>query len=327
MKKEMRNKILIVTSKDDGHADHVIARINATGAGKQVVRLNTEDFVTNCRGVFDGEQFRLTLADSGRRLASDQIKSVWFRRPQDFILPSEADQGVQAFIVKQATAFLRGLYFCCHDEALWVNPLPALHRSRFKLQQLQLARRVGLRVPRTLVTNEARAAEEFCAALPKVCTKSLDEPNFRLDGHLYPMLTRVLEGRGEIIAHRASIERCPVLLQEYIEKRFDLRVIVLGKRLFAFAIYSQAHPLARTDTRGAAPQLLAHCPHELPAEVARRILNFVRRQGLVYSALDFAVSAAGEYFFLENNPNGQWLWLETQTGVDLTSELISLLAE
>jgi glutathione synthase/RimK-type ligase-like ATP-grasp enzyme len=217
------------------------------------------------------------------------------------------------------------VYFCCHDEALWVNPLPALHRSRLKLQQLQLARRVGLKVPKTIVTNDAEAAVAFCREVKRACTKSLDEPNFKLDGHLYPMLTRVVDGADEVAARRASIERCPVLFQEYIEKRLDLRVIVMGEMIFPFEIHSQEHPLSLHDSRGVAPHFLEHRLHKLPVEVSRKILAFVRRQGLVFSALDFVLSAESEYCFLENNPNGQWLWLEMETGFDLSEKLIGLL--
>jgi hypothetical protein len=36
---------------------------------------------------------------------------------------------------------------------------------------------------------------------------------------------------------------------------------------------------------------------------------------------------SGDYVFLENNSNGQWLWLEFQTGVSLTEAMIKLLFE
>ncbi len=35
---------------------------------------------------------------------------------------------------------------------------------------------------------------------------------------------------------------------------------------------------------------------------------------LRYGALDFAVDGADRWWFLEVNPNGQWLWIEQATG-------------
>jgi glutathione synthase/RimK-type ligase-like ATP-grasp enzyme len=320
-----KRKSLIVTSKDDSHADHVIAKINDVGNGELVIRLNTEDFINNCKVSFDGKDFRLLIKDSQRELHSPEIRSVWYRRPVDIDLTEERDEYVRAFIQKQASAFLRGLYFTCHDEVKWISPLPALHRSRLKMQQLQLAHRVGLNIPRTLITNEPAEVLRFFESNSKVCTKSLDEPNFILDGHIYPLLTRVIENPEEVYSHQASIARCPVLFQEFIEKQFDIRVIIFGEKIFAFEIHSQAHPLSVNDSRGVAPHLLKHCRHDLPAKIRSQILSFVKQQGLAFSAMDLVYSKDNQYIFLENNPNGQWLWLEIETGVNLSTHLIEML--
>lgn len=320
-----RRKLLIVTSKDDSHADHVITKLNDSGQAELVVRLNTEDFVDNCEMCFDGQEFTLLLKDSARKLCSTELKSVWYRRPVEFLLPTETDAYVRAFITKQSTAFLRGLYFTCHDGVTWVNPLPALHRSRIKMQQLQLAQRLRMSIPATLITNDPAKILSFYEKHAKICTKSLDEPNFTLDGHLYPVLTRVIESKDELTDNYESLQRCPVFMQEYIEKAFDLRVIIFGRKVFAFEIHSQTHPLSQQDTRGVAPHLLTHVQHTLPPTLQAQIIDFVEQQGLVFSAMDLVVSQSGAYYFLENNPNGQWLWLEFVTGCDLTSHLIDVL--
>ena len=43
--------------------------------------------------------------------------------------------------------------------------------------------------------------------------------------------------------------------------------------------------------------------------------------------MDFIVTPSGDYVFLENNPFGQYLWLELETGVPLTDAIIDLLLE
>jgi len=40
--------------------------------------------------------------------------------------------------------------------------------------------------------------------------------------------------------------------------------------------------------------------------------------GLRYGAFDFIVDKSGDYFFLECNPSGQWLWLEKVTDVNIS---------
>jgi hypothetical protein len=46
---------------------------------------------------------------------------------------------------------------------------------------------------------------------------------------------------------------------------------------------------------------------------------------LTFGALDFAVDAAGSWWFYEINPNGQWLWIERQTGLPIAASLAELL--
>ncbi len=49
--------------------------------------------------------------------------------------------------------------------------------------------------------------------------------------------------------------------------------------------------------------------------------------GRCFGAFDFIHSKKGKYFFLELNPNGQWLWLQEQSGHDLTKEIADNLLE
>jgi glutathione synthase/RimK-type ligase-like ATP-grasp enzyme len=319
-----RDKILVITSKDDSHADYVISKLNSAQLDDRVVRLNTEDFLFNCEVFFDGSQFELYIRDSKRRLRSSEVCSVWYRRPKEITTPGDSDPGVNAFISGQATSCLRGLYFCLHDSALWINPLPALHRSRLKLQQLQLAESLGLRIPRTLVTNLPSRALEFAAKVGSVCVKSLDEPSCIVEGRLYPFFTSLVS-LDDLRANADAIRTCPVLFQEYIDKEIDVRVIVMGEELFAFEIHSQDCDLSKIDFRGVAPDRIHHAQHSLPWPLRESLLRFTRQQGLVFSAMDLVRTRAGEYFFLENNPNGQWLWLELLTSVRLSDALLRLL--
>ncbi|MEH1778062.1 MAG: hypothetical protein V7L26_02720 [Nostoc sp.] len=75
-----------------------------------------------------------------------EVLSVWFRRPKEIEI-SHVNDKIAAFIKAQSTALLRGLYFGTHDSSRWVNPLPNMHRSRDKFQQIQLARKLDMRIP------------------------------------------------------------------------------------------------------------------------------------------------------------------------------------
>jgi len=314
-------KILVITSIDDAHADYIINALNIRGLAENVIRLNTEHFIENCVISFSETGFKLLIKDSDRLIKSNEITSVWYRRPKDFAFQT-IDPKVTQFIHKQSTAILRGIYFATHDTSKWVNPLPCLHKARIKLQQLTTAKSIGFDIPKTIATNDPKAALEFISNIPSISTKSLDEPNFQTDRYIYPLFNRLVT--HEFIEENIeSIKYCPTLFQEYINKDADIRVVVIGSKIFAFKIYSQENPLTVEDFRAVSPSQLRHEMIRLPSKVERNIHKYMSNQGLIYSALDFALSKDGRFYFLENNPNGQWLWLELQTGIKISTSLIS----
>jgi glutathione synthase/RimK-type ligase-like ATP-grasp enzyme len=103
---------------------------------------------------------------------------------------------------------------------------------------------------------------------------------------------------------------CPIILQEEIGKKYDIRVTVVGNRVFSSAIDSQADPAARVDWRRTVDPDLPHYRHALPFELTQQCLVLMSQLGLVYGTLDFVLGNDGQYTFLEVNPNGEWLWLE-----------------
>ncbi|MDZ4810219.1 MAG: hypothetical protein SGI96_18430 [Bacteroidota bacterium] len=315
-----KNKTLFITSLDDSHSDYIINILNKTGKGKNVVRLNTEFFIENCQTCFTDEDFEINIQDSKKNITKNEIFSVWFRRPKEFLYNTN-DEKETAFIHKQSTSLLRGIYFSTHDSAKWINPLPSLHRARIKLQQLSLAKQIGFNVPKTIATNSPVKAQEFINNVEQVSTKSLDEPSFQADKFVYPLFNRKLK-KDFIEQHLQNISYCPTLLQEYIEKKSDIRVVVIGKAIYAFEIHSQENELSIEDFRGVAPAQLRHDLIKLPPLLENQIFTYMNHQKLIYSSLDFVRSKNDRYFFIENNPNGQWLWLELQTGVKISESFI-----
>tara|TARA_B100001939_G_scaffold347979_1_gene371760 strand:- start:62 stop:268 length:207 start_codon:yes stop_codon:yes gene_type:complete len=59
-------------------------------------------------------------------------------------------------------------------------------------------------------------------------------------------------------------------------------------------------------------------PYELPQEIKEKIRKFQKLYNLSYGAYDFIVIPDGQYVFLENNPSGQWLWLERALNIPIS---------
>jgi hypothetical protein len=103
---------------------------------------------------------------------------------------------------------------------------------------------------------------------------------------------------------------------------------VIGSRVFATEIHSQVHAESSVDFRaryglGEVP----YAAHELPRRVAEKILAVNADLGLVFGAYDLILTPEDRYVFLEVNQQGQFLWLEEQTGQPLLENFCELLIQ
>lgn len=148
---------------------------------------------------------------------------------------------------------------------------------------LQLARRVGLRVPATAFTNDIAALRQG-PAWPRV-VKPID--GGALCEPLEDVLARTPEHDG-VAAH-------PAIVQERLEPP-ELRVYVVGRRLFGFRVISDALDYRSTHRTRVEPA------PTLPAALGQALLELAEQLGLDWAAADFKTEpGSGELCFLEIN--------------------------
>jgi hypothetical protein len=117
----------------------------------------------------------------------------------------------------------------------------------------------------------------------------------------------------------------PSIFQPYVAKEFELRIVVVGKKLFACAIHSQQSVRSREDWRRYDLEHTPHEPYTLPDDIATKLLLLMERLGLVFGSIDMIVTPSGEYIFLEVNPNGQFDWIAKLTGMPIYEHLAAML--
>lgn len=320
----MSNTVLIFTNKEDTHADGVIRKLSAQNV--QVFRLNSEDFLNqyktylyiDSQGSWSG-----TISDQlDRVLDIKTLKVAWFRKPDFDFFGRQAISAEEEFAASETRALINVLYSI--PNIRWINDPFVANRAKVKFQQLLLASTLNIKVPRTLITTQPELAKEFFSACgQEVLVKTIYTSSVNIDGVNQGIPSRKV-GADEFYKHYESIALSPTQLQEYIEKAFELRVTVIGDRVFAVKIDSQIHEETRVDWR-LCTQLNPHAVYKLPSEIEQFCVAFLQEQQLLYGAMDFIVTPRGEYYFLENNPFGQYLWLEHETQLPLTEEICNLL--
>jgi hypothetical protein len=263
---------------------------------------------------------------SGRAWGSIDFRSVtavWYRRPSDPSPPAEeGEPDVRRFITSNRRAVLHG--FWNQLDCTWLPGLPAVEElAGNKAYQLSVASRLGFRLPRTRITASPQAlVAMYVECRGRVVIKPL-LPFWNSTHDEQRMYTRAIS-RRELRGY-LGLARTPMIVQEHLAKRCDLRVTVVGRQVFAAEINSQARTRTAVDFRHNEWQL-EHRVHELPPAEARRCVQLVSRLGLCFGAIDMVLTPRGDYVFLEINPNGQWLWIEHATKLPIANAVARHLA-
>lgn len=319
--------ILIVTSRGDYTSDFVVLRL--TKLGIPFARFNTEDFPRNAEcSIFyrsdDSRQTDISLGIGDLGLKMDQVTGIWYRRPgRPSVDQFEMDDSDICWAYRECDAILRGVWEISSDR---IVSLPsAIRRAEEKPFQLKVAMEVGLSIPETLISNDPDVIKESINQGGEWISKPLwsgSYPNSK--GDLGIWCEDVDDSLLDIQSEELRV--APFILQRKVLKEFDARVIVFKSKAFAFSIHQNSKSNTFTDWRAVDPAQLTYTSYKLPSEVYARCLKVLERLNLQFGAFDFAVLPSGEHIFLEINPNGQWAWLEIETGVDLTGSLIELLS-
>lgn len=203
--------------------------------------------------------------------------------------------------------------------AHWINDPFQTRIAHRKLLQLQVANRLGFKTPRTLVTNDAETALRFADEVGgDLAIKSLGALNVTqdVDGQTrqFGIFTRRI-CRAELEEFREKVRHLPTQFQEFVEKRYELRITCVGKRVFACRIEPRPGQLTDEDCRFDIYSL-NHVACECP-ELHEKLHAYMKAFGLNFGCFDIAITKSGEPVFFECNPNGQWLWVENLTGLPI----------
>lgn len=332
--------ILLVTAYAQ---DNTVWRLQQvlTAAGEQPVVLDTqsmEDSVAVYVSQSEEGRGRLQLQLGGNRFDTSEIKSAllwrgWQRFSHDPALKGLASKAREwAFYKREWKSFCSGLGLALKaSDVFCVNPPPFHTAYEEKCAQLLVAAQVGLDVPSTLYTADLRFARDFHRQQAGSIIYKPFTPFIRTSGGTAERPERV----GTLYTSRVKEEDLqetegrvptPGIFQPYVDKQLELRIVIVGRRLFACAIHSQDSRRTRTDWRRYDLDHVRHEPYELPAQVADKLLRLMDRLGLVFGSVDMIVTTEGRFVFLEVNPNGQFDWIAQLTGLPIYENLASMLS-
>lgn len=319
----MSGAVLLLTHTADVFTvDRVADALRARGA--RPVRVDTDLFPTalTLAMSLDAGGWSHAIDLGGETLRAEDVRAVWARRVWTPRLDDDLDEAWREGCAREAAttlrAFLSGL-----SGARWVDPPRLVDAAEDKPRQLREARAAGLAIPRTLVTNDPARVRAFHAGLgAPMVTKMLSALSVGMQRGAFVHTSLVSEGD---LGDLESLRLCPMVFQELVPKRVELRVAVVGGRLFAGAIDASASAEGRVDWRLARPGEASWEPWAVPDPVADKLRALMAALGLQYGAVDLIVRPDGEYVFLEVNPSGEWGMLERDLDLPIGAALADAL--
>jgi len=255
-------------------------------------------------------------------------RAVWYRRMGcGDGLPPGTDDDVRRAVHAESRALILGLLD--HTGAWVLGPKSQLDHAAHKPRQLALAAEVGLDVPATLCTTDPAAVRRFArrhrqGLVTKVFT------SFAVGSRDAPQVVMTTAVAADALARfddAGSLRSCPATFQELVPKERELRVTLVGRQAFVSSIDTTGVPEAAVDWRRGRLQLADRWqPDELPSHVLAGLHRLMDRLGLDYGAADVIRTPDGRWVFLELNPAGEYLWLDSVHEGAISREIAALLA-
>ncbi|MFW6311288.1 MAG: MvdC/MvdD family ATP grasp protein [Nanoarchaeota archaeon] len=316
-------KILIISNKSDLTSDFIVKRLKEKKIS--FYRFNTEELTKSVSITLDFSNDIFCIYDLilKQNINLKDFTSVYFRRPE---LPSlwnyDLDENEKAFLKNEIAYTLEGIYSILKN-LYWVSPIYAIRQAENKILQLQIAKKIGFKIPDSLITNSFDNSINFFNRNAKNCIIKPIKSGLIGDGNNSKVVfTSFLD---KIPHSKEQIKISPNFFQSHIEKKGDVRVTMVGKKAFATLIHSQENNQTKVDWRKD-ENILKHSKIKLPESILYKCIKLLSKFSLKFGAIDFILDKNDNFIFLEINPNGQWAWIEKQTEFNISNEIVNLLS-
>jgi glutathione synthase/RimK-type ligase-like ATP-grasp enzyme len=300
----MKNKILIVTSSYDKTCDYLISKYK----GANFFRFNFDNF----------SSYKVTTSSDGFKINSsygdidtNTCKSIYFRKPTQENLDNIFDKKYHHFAQREAYSLIEGITESF--DGICLSKPSIMRKAGNKVSQAMLTKKVGFDIPQLLITNDLTQVNKLNKKQSIV--KPLSIGTVIEENKKEFVQTNILNSDFNL----ESLKYSPAYFQEYIEKDFEVRVTFIDKKAFPVRIYSEN----KVDWRKLGNNV-KYSLCEIPNSIYEKCLDFLNLCEMKFGCFDFIVKD-NFWYFLEMNPNGQWAWLEFETGACISEEIVGLL--
>jgi glutathione synthase/RimK-type ligase-like ATP-grasp enzyme len=313
--------IVVFTNSMDVTADYVCSKLKESDL--HFIRIDTDYLIEKVEILYRNHELSISIDSTIFR--PQDVRSLWYRRPQSLKLVGDTvvEKGERAHAIEEWSSAFES--FLTHiPNNLWINHPINNASASSKIEQLSRAKKLGLKTPKTLVTQSFEQVIEFekeCSS--KLIIKPISHGHIeRVDSKDDTLIYTSDVDLAQLYENRNLLSLCPSLFQEKVIKLFDVRVTIVDSDIFAIAIFASKDELQSTDIRRNNMEGVRYEAITLPFMLRHQILELCRSYQLRFAAIDLALTSNHEWIFFEINPNGQWAWLDLVGMTDIAGSLL-----
>jgi len=311
--------LLILTNSNDVTSDYLAGVLRENGV--PFVRFDTD--VSLEKTVCDYTTGRPELRIDKQWYLPRDFTNVWYRRPERLKHSLLSDTAESKLILDEWSEALDG--FLAHIPVQrWMNHPSANVGASHKIEQLTTARRLGLSVPDTLLTQDPTKLRDFFARhAGSIIVKPISVGYIdRDDGHPDSLIYTNPVAQQHLVDLN-DLPSCPTLFQERVDKAVDIRITVVDEAIHAIQLTAcDPGGSQRCDIRRNNMEDVAYQPIAVPEDVEHGLRRLLDNYNLRFGAIDMAITNTGDWVFFEVNPNGQWAWLDLAGAADIASSFV-----
>jgi len=287
--------ILILSEESDFSTTQVIEWLNIMN--KKWIRINREDEISIN---YIGNDIQFLLKDINFLLS--EIKSFWYRR--GFINISKLNLNINEldnFLDDELNGIVQFLYY----KLTILHHLDSIKNSSInKLIVNSIAKDLEICTPNEYVFSNKKSLEELINNTDiEYITKAINgSPTLLFQNFITQNFTTKID-----INKINSNTFFPSLIQNKIDKKYELRIYYFLGEFYCMAIFSQRDRQTSIDFRNyntIKPN--RRVPFNLPNDVKIKLTKLMSKLSLDTGSIDMIVTPDNEYVFLEVNPVGQF---------------------
>lgn len=314
--------ILLIGSGNDPHILSIKEQISYLG-GESCILDTDKNSLLNTEFSYCSNSHSISVLQNKFEFCASDISAVFCLSPmhsrKGFVSSNEKD--FWFFTWKES---LYGLYQELANRTFFINKnifnaIPAQNKITF----FQAANEAGINTPDTWIGNNKDKLLSFFDKHQQVVLKTMHQIYLEYNQQSAMMLVKKVS-QQDFLAFNSDNE-CPVFLQQAINKMYDVRAIVVGRKIMGCKIDASNSLLGSVDWRAYDLPNTIHSKFDLPDYVQKQLLMVMDYLKLDYACLDLCVDKQGVFWLLDVNPFGRYKWIELGVNLEISFEIASLL--